>query len=182
MDSHWFEVWTTPDRTRYFLIGADRTPDPGTFGIRSLDGRSASVSARWLIPFEITEEQARRVAKDQLGDALTEIRGAIDDKLAGLRRQLEEFNRTPVGDKTAVTPNAVSALFELITELPRAIGQSLSGDDERVQTARESMAGLQQRLKDSGIDVEDHLAKFPDRLAELRHEAGKDPDRDPTSK
>jgi hypothetical protein len=174
-----FDIWTTPQRTRYFLVAVDAIPEPGTLVVTTLDGKKGtSVSAEWLAPFEISEEQARRVAKDQLGDALSEIRGAIDEKLSGLRRQLDAFNRSPVGDSTPVTPNAVSALFELITELPRAIGQSLSGVDERVKAARESMAGVQQRLKDAGIDVEDHLAKFPDRLAELRNDASKDRDRD----
>ncbi len=167
-------IWRTADGRRYFLIPDTRPPVAGPLEIVSLDHKTASVSPDWIAPFEITEEQARRVAKDQLGEALTEIRGAIDGKLADLRQRLDEFNRTPASSETSVTPDAASALFDLIKELPRAIGQSLSGDEARVNAAREALTAVQQRLKESGIDVKDNLASFPDRLAGIRRKAADD--------
>ena len=134
-------------------------------------GQQRSTDLRSLIPFEITEEQARRWAKEQLGETLDELRGRIDDKLAEFRRQLDEKNRTPVTENTTVTPNAAPALFDLLTKLPGVIGNSLSGEENRVEAAKSAMADLQQRLKDAGIDLDDRLTSFPDRLADLRKDA-----------
>ena len=163
-----FTIWMTLDRSRYFLLSDDRTLEPGNLVIKSLDGKTASVSPDWLAPFEITEEQARRIAKDQLGGALGELRGSIDEKLADWRRQLDEFNRTPVTEDTTITPNAASALFDLLKKLPGVLGNSLSGDEHRVGEAKDTMADLQRELKEAGIDLDERFTNFPDRLADLR--------------
>jgi hypothetical protein len=62
-------------------------------------------------------------------------------------------------------------LGSLLKQLPSVIGHSLSGDEALVESARKSMVDLQQRLKESGIDLDDRFTRFPDRLAELRSEA-----------
>ena len=131
-------------------------------------GNSVSVSAEWLAQFEITETQARRIAKDQLGRALEEIRGSIDESLAKWRSRLDAIDRTPVNEQTAVTPGAVSALVDLIKDLPGAIGASLSRDERQVARARETLTELEARLKTSGIDLDGHLGSFADRVASLR--------------
>lgn len=161
-------IWRTSDGTRFFLIPDDRTPPPGDVAVTTLTGTTARTTADWLTPFEITEEQARRVATDQLGDALGEVRGAIDDKLAQLRTRLDAFNRTPVSDSSTVTPDAGPALLDLMKNLPRAIGQSLSAEPARVDAARETLTALQDRLKAAGVDVGTRLEEFPERLARLR--------------
>ena len=161
-------LWTTGDGNRYFLIPDDRTTEPGTLSIKRLDGMLASVSPDWLASFEVTEAEARRIAKDQLGQTLDELKHGIDERLADLRRQLDEKNGTPVTENTTITPNAAPALFDLLKKLPGVIGNSLSGDENRVVTAKTAMADLQKRLKEAGIDLDDRFANFPDRLAELR--------------
>jgi hypothetical protein len=161
-------VWSTEDRSRWFLVPDDLPAVPGTLRVRSLEGRSAQIDADWLAPFQVTEDQARRWAKDQLGQTLGELKQGLDDTLAGLRQRLDEFNRTPVQEGTAITPDAASAVFDLLKQLPRVLGQSLSGDDSRVAAAAETMADLQRRLKEAGIDVDDRVKEFPARLAELR--------------
>lgn len=171
-------LWRTLDHARYFLIPEGRQPVSGDVAIVDLGGVTARASSAWLAPFEVTETQARRVARDELGQTLGEIRGAIDEKLAKYRARLDAIDRTPVSRHGTVTPGAIDALLDLLKELPRAIGLSLSGEDARVRAARESMASVQQRLEDAGIDVGDHLAQFPDRLSALRRP---DPDRDPNS-
>ena len=52
------------------------------------------------------------------------------------------------------------------------------GDEARVGAARDAMADLQRRLRDAGIDVDDRLKNFPERLARLR-ERPDDPDKGP---
>jgi hypothetical protein len=152
-------------------------PSQGTFEIRSLTGDSALADPDWLAPFEVTEEQARRWAKDQLGQTLDELKGAIDGKLAEWRRQLDEFKKTPVAPDTDVTPDATTAILDFFRQLPRVVGQSLSGDEDRVESARTAMTDLQRRLQDAGVEVDDRVKAFPDRLAELRKDSK--PDADP---
>jgi hypothetical protein len=132
-------------------------------------------STRWVDDkkgsvFEIPESQAREWAKERLGEALGEIRGSIDEKLAEWRGKLEEFSRTPVAENASLTPNAAPALLSLLKRLPGILGGSLSGDGQRLDAAREAMAGLQRRLKDAGIDLDERFSSFPDRLARLREE------------
>jgi len=140
-----------------------------------------------LEPYEISEDQARRWAKDQLGNALSEIRESIDDKLDDWRQQLDEFNRTPMAEDTTVTPNTVSALFAFIRQLPGVVVGSLSSNELRVGEARDTMTDLHGRLKKAGIDLDERFTSFPDRLAELRKDverkraARKAPRQDPPS-
>lgn len=161
-------LWSTVDRARWFLLPDDEPRAPGAVAIRTLAGRSVTADERSLAPYEVTEEQARRWTKDHLGRTLDELKVGLDERLAELRAQLDEFNRMPVTDDTTITPNAASAIFDFVRTLPRVVGQSISGDDTRVAAARSSMAELQRRLKEAGIDVDDRVKDFPDRLASLR--------------
>ena len=157
-------LWTTADRSGYFLIADDRAPEPGSLAIRRLDGKTAMASPAWLAAFAITEEQARRVARHQLGDTLDELKTGIDARLAGLRTQLDERKRAP---------EAGSALFDFLKTLPGVIANSLAQDADRVEAATTTMAGLQRRLKEAGIDVDQRFAAFPGRLAALREDLRK---------
>lgn len=164
-------LWRTKDRGRWFLLPDDTAAAPGELAIKSLSGHSADVDPAWAGPFEVSEEQARRWAKDQLSHTLDELKHGFDERLADLRRQLDQKNQTPVTESTTVTPNAAPALFDLLKKLPGVIGNSLSGDEQRVATAKTAMADLQKRLREAGIDLDDHFTNFPDRLAELRKDA-----------
>jgi hypothetical protein len=161
-------LWMTPDRSRWFLVPDGASPRGGELLIQSLTDTALEVDEAWLIPFQVTEDQARRLAKDELGHALGELKDGIDNKLADWRRQLDEFNRTPVTENTTVTPNAAPALLDFLKTLPGVIGNSLSGEDNRVAAAKNAMADLQRQLNDAGIDVGDGLVRFSDRLAALR--------------
>jgi hypothetical protein len=167
-----FNLWSDGERRRYFLIPADATPASGNLTVYAVagsveTGHEASVDRLWAEPFEITEDHAHRWARDELGATLEELGRGLDSKLAEWRHELEDFKRRPVSD-AGVTPETGPAVLDLLRELPRVIGQSFSGDERRVEAARRTMADLQQRLKDAGIDLDDRFTNFPDRLADLR--------------
>jgi hypothetical protein len=168
MPSSPFTLWFTEDRSRFFLVPDGQAFAPGEFIIKTLTNERETVALERLTPFEITEDQARRWAKDELGYTLDELKHGIDERLADLRRQLDEKNRTPVTENTTLTPSATPALFDLLKKLPGVIGNSLSGDEQRVESAKTAMANLQRELKEAGIDLDERFTKFPDRLAELR--------------
>jgi hypothetical protein len=171
-----FTLWTLPNQSRHFLIPDKETIPAGSLLIKTLTGQEALVEPSGIEPFEIPESQAREWAKGQLGEALGEIRGSIDGKLSEWRERLDEFNRTPVTEDTTLTPNAAPALLSLFKQLPGIIANSLHGEGQRLGEARDAMAALQRKLKESGIDLDDRFTAFPDRLAELRKEFGQEPD------
>ena len=164
-------LWSMVGGARHFLVPDDFALQPGPLLISNVLGESVWVQPGDLDAFEITEDQARQWAKNELGQTLDELKHGIDERLADLRRQLDEKNETPVTENTTITPNAAPALFDLLKKLPGVIGNSLSGDENRVVTAKTAMADLQKRLKEAGIDLDDRFANFPDRLAELRKDA-----------
>jgi hypothetical protein len=162
-------LWSTAEgRKRFFLIPDDHVLAKGDLVIQTSIHKGRSVAHDSVVGFEITEEQARRWATDQLGSSLDELRTGIDETLDDLRQQLDGLNRVPVSDDTAVTREAPAVLLSLLKQLPRVVGQSISGDDSRVDAARNTMADLQGRLREVGIDLDDRFKDFPDRLADLR--------------
>jgi hypothetical protein len=167
------DLWLSADRSRYFLIPEACAMPCGDFDIRTMIGATRQVALDAIRPFELTEEQARRIAKDQLGQTLEELKNGIDDRLAEFRERLNEHNRTPVNDNTALTPNAAPALFEFLKKLPGVIANSLAQDADRVASAKTTMSDLQRRLKEAGIDLDDRFTAFPGRLAEMREEVRK---------
>lgn len=161
------QLWRIKEENRWFLLPAgDRVPGP--LVLRDLTGSEQSVDPEWLRPYEVSEEQAHRWAREELGETLAELRHGIDEKLADARRALDEFKRAPAA--SAVSGDAGPALLDFLKSLPGVIGQSLSGDPQRVDAARETLARLQQRLRESGIDVDDRMKGFADRLASIRDE------------
>lgn len=168
------ELWSSADRVRWFLIPDNIEPTTGSVRIQGLSGKSVEVDQLWLKAFEISEDQARKWAKEQFGQALGEIRGAVDEKLADWRGWLDNFNQTPVTEDMTVTPNAPSVLLDLLKQFPGVLGKSLSGDEPRVGEARNAMVELQRQLKEAGIDLDDRFTNFPDRLDDLRRNAEKE--------
>ena len=72
-----------------------------------------------------------------------------------------------------MTPDALPALLSLVRSLPRAILDGLSGDAGRVSNATDKLGGIEQRLNQAGIAVDQRLSDFPRRLAGLRAETAR---------
>lgn len=161
------QLWHTEDRKRWFLLPEERELARGSLEIRSLTGETSHADEQALSAYEVSEDQARRWAKDELAQTLDVLRGGIDEQLGEWRGRLEAFKKQPAGESTG-SADAAPALLDFLKELPRVIGQSISGDQQRVDAARDAMTRLQQRLRDSGIDVDDRVKSFADRLASIR--------------
>lgn len=162
-------LWRSEDRRRWFLIPGDVERADGDFRICSATGGSAAdVDRAWVARFEVSEEEGRASAEEALGETLAALKQGIDKTLAAARARLDAARHTPVAEDSATTRDAVPALFALLKTLPGVIGNSLSGQVERVETAKDASARLERRLREAGIDLGDHLAAFPDRLAGLR--------------
>jgi hypothetical protein len=167
------ELWLSVDRVRFFLVPDAFALPLGDFEIQTTHEGRRRVALEAIRVFEVTEEQALRIAKDELGQTLDKLKHDIDAGLAGLRQRLDERDRTPVQDDTTLTLNAAPAMLALLKNLPGVIVNSLAHDAQRVETAKATMADLQRRLKEAGIDLDERFTAFPARLAALREDVRK---------
>lgn len=161
-------LWRTGDDARWFIVPDDTPRSPGSLMIHAPAGDLASVDPAWVQRYEVTEAEGRAWAQEEFGHVLDELRRQIDEKLIAGRRAVDSAKRTPVSPDSAVTPDAVPALFDLARKLPGVILESLSRDTTRIDDAKARMASLKQRLAEAGIDLNQGLTDFPERLAGLR--------------
>jgi len=165
------QLWRTEDHARWFIIPDADRPRPGALALRALSGEEAGVDPDWARRYEVAEAEGRAFAKEEFGYTLDEIRRRVDAKLAAMREDLDAARRTPVATDSPITPNAVPAIVALVVaKLPRVILDNLSGEPARIEKAGGELAALKQRLVAAGIDIDDRLTQFPDRLAALRRD------------
>lgn len=106
-------------------------------------------------------------AREELGEALAALKAGLDEVLTAARQRLDERAHESVVEETGATPDVGGALWDLVRRMPEVIGKSLSGDAERVATARKVLVGLDARLRDAGVDLDGRFTGFADRLAGL---------------
>jgi len=140
-----FSIWTDPDRSRYFLLPDSLTLPIGPFAVRAPLGKRQSVNADGLLPYELSEQQARVWVASEI----TGILGAIPKESAHL------------GDKLMEAAHLVRQLPELLR---------LSANPRTLDQARESGAVLDHRLTAAGIDSHSAFSKLPDRIDAIRRD------------
>lgn len=78
-------VWSTPDRSRHFIIPDAADIPPGDLVLRTATGRERRVREDAIAPYEVTEAEAKAWARAQLSDTFGEMRGTVLDFAAELR-------------------------------------------------------------------------------------------------
>jgi hypothetical protein len=167
------QLWRTEDRARAFILPDAVQPPPGPLAIRSLAGEEALVDPDWLARYEVSGDEAHAWATREFGIALGEARRRIDAKLGRMRTSLDAARAAPVTADSELTADALPALLSLVTALPRAILDGLSGDDGRVSAANGRLGDVEARLERAGIRLGGKVAAFPCRLAGLREETAR---------
>jgi hypothetical protein len=84
-------LWSDAAHTRRFIIPDGAELPPGEFAIRTAGGRAASVDEAAVLPYEVSEDEARVWAKEQLGGVLGELRGRTVSFVEDLRRRTAEM-------------------------------------------------------------------------------------------
>ncbi len=159
-------LWSTIGQNQHFYLIPDGQELPiGDLEIETPIGKKQRVAADAATPYEVTEAEAVRWAREELGHSLTELKQNIEAKLDDWRRQLDDFNNAPLTRKTKVTPEAGSVFYELLAALPKVFRESTSENETRVESARETMADFERRFTESGLNIHGRLEAFPDRLA-----------------
>jgi hypothetical protein len=88
--------------------------------------------------------------------------------LTGNKSSMSSSKHSPVKPGAEVTPEAATVFFDFLKELPQVFRDSVSGDEDRVNSARKTASNLQERLNGAGLTSDDRLKDFPDRLAEIK--------------
>ena len=112
-------LWSTPDRTRYFLIPDDRELPPGDFLLVTLTGKRREVDpAAAAAEFEVSRAEAKAWTESELKEVLGDVREKIQGALDGVRRKWEEKAAAP--ESQEVRRSAAETLEGLAAALERA--------------------------------------------------------------
>lgn len=120
--------WTTQDRARHFIIPDDAELAPGELALRTATGRERSVEESAVAPFEVTEEEARAWAKEQLGAVFGELRGQTLDFVQKLRQktaEMREENRRTWEQAVADAPPEVREAGSQLRDMLKDLGATL---------------------------------------------------------
>lgn len=79
--------YTTPDRTRHFLVPEEADLPEGALPLRTPSGRERTVDPEAVAPYEVTEAEAKAWLKDQLADVLGEARSGVLGFVGRLRQR-----------------------------------------------------------------------------------------------
>lgn len=126
--------WTTQDRARHFIVPDEAELAPGPFALRTAAGRERTVDESAVAPFEVTEEEARAWAKEQLGAVFGELRGQTLGFVEQLRQktaELREENRRTWEQAVADAPPDVREAGSRLRDMLKDLGATLR------RTARE---------------------------------------------
>jgi hypothetical protein len=122
------QLWSNEHRTRHFLIPADAELPPGDLRLRTAAGREMAVDEAAALPFEVTEEEAKRWAKEELSATLGELRGntlAFVQRLRARTEGLREENRRTWEEGVAAAPENVREAAGQARGWLRDLGQVL---------------------------------------------------------
>jgi hypothetical protein len=120
--------WTDAARARHFIVPDDAELAPGSFALRTATGRERSVDESAVAAFEVTEEEARAWAKEQLGAVFGELRGQTLDFVEKLRQktaEMKEENRRAWDQAVADAPPEVREAGSQLRDMLKDLGATL---------------------------------------------------------
>ncbi|MGH6891166.1 MAG: hypothetical protein ACREEP_02790, partial [Dongiaceae bacterium] len=172
-------LWTDVDKTQRFLIPDSCQLPPGDFLLRTATGRERRFDPDALTDFEVTDEEAKAWLKEQLGQVTKKLGAGLRDALLGPARQgsaRDEPKEAPssadggkpesptpgldlLADLTDTPRETLShdygaigrALRTYLSDTAGSAGDSVSGDPERMNLARERMDFWGRTLREHGI-------------------------------
>jgi hypothetical protein len=117
-------LWTTPDRTRHFILPDDANLPPGDLSLRTASGRQRSVQEAAVVPYEVSKEAARAWADAQLTQVSQQLLGkglGFVESLQKHTAELREQNRAAWEKGIADAPPEVrGAAQKLYARIQRA--------------------------------------------------------------
>jgi len=83
-------LWSTPGRTRYFLIPDGQELPPGDLLLVTLTGKRQEADPAAAAGFEVSREEAKAWTQASLKEVLGEVRGKIQGALDDIRRAWDD--------------------------------------------------------------------------------------------
>jgi hypothetical protein len=133
-------LWANAERSRFFLVSDDYLLPPGNFILRTITGHEQRVDATALVPFEVTEEQAKEWVKGEFGEILDNARGAVNLFLEKLRSGPGKPDR--IADLRELL-GRVEAIVDLIV----AASPDGAAGAKDVESLAERVGGIEARLR-----------------------------------
>lgn len=126
-------LWSTPDRTRYFLIPEGRELPPGGLLLVRLTGQRQEVDPAAAAEFEVARDEAKSWTESELKAVLGDVRGRIQGALDDIRRKFEEKAAAPESQE------ARRSASETLEGLAAALERAGSAAGEKLRAVAEEM-------------------------------------------
>lgn len=172
-------LYADAEQKHYFLVPDEITVAKGPVVLRSLTGRRLEVDAEAAAPYEIPEEQAKKMAQ--------ELVGAFAEKLKVVALSaVQALSRTPALDPASVAEresrvaDSLKMSREALREDPEQLKSAIKGvfqgilqaAKETAQTpevAQDRMKDIAEALRQEGVQsgAPELVESLPDRLREL---------------
>lgn len=137
-------LYTTPDRTRYFLVPDDAALPSGDLRVRTFvgtqkPGRERLVDEATIVSFEVGEDEARAWVKEELGDVLGDVRERVlgfAERLKERTAALRDENRASWGGVTedSELQDAATRIRDGLKDMGRALQRLAKEGKERART------------------------------------------------
>jgi hypothetical protein len=137
-------LWANPMRSRFFLVPDEHPLPPGDFVLRTITGREQRVNSAALVPFEVSEEQAKEWLKDEFGKMLDSARGAVNRFVEKLRSGPEKPGR--IADLCALL-DRIETILNLIVAEGGSDGTAGGTTAKDIETIAERVGGIAARLR-----------------------------------
>lgn len=172
--------YITPDSTRFFLLPDGQTLPPGEFLVRTVDKRELRVNEDALRAFEIPQQQAQGLLREEMKQALKQVWGGLvkeaekeepDAPQPQAEQLLRDLLKWPEGEELNQQHllNGARPLLALLSEM---LTVAASADPAAQTQAENRLAELRVKLEGYGFPVGEHkIEDLPAKLAAWR-EAG----------
>lgn len=136
-------LWSTSERSRFFLIPDERDLPSGNFELRTVTGRHQQVDESVLAEFEVSREEAKVWLKEQFGQMLSASKSGIMDSLKNWRSSQAKSPPNPdqtgaasEAQNTASQSKTATALSELDAFLSQSAEQVRQGSATSLEHLR----------------------------------------------
>jgi hypothetical protein len=156
-------------------------PD-GNFLILTLLGEEKKVSINAIIPFEITETEAKQYLETEIQQGLEDVKIPLVEIIQSSLSQKpqiandEEFIIDLISKLTNASPGEIKnnpelaklGLEKFMQQFKEILDNSLTDNSSQLQQSHQQIQPLQNVFIEHGIDMGDLLTKFPENLQKIR--------------
>lgn len=175
-------LWINANQNKYFLIPINEMILNGDFLISTILGEQKSININALIPFQITEIEAKQYLETEIQQGLENVEIPLVEIIESSLLQKtqiandEEFIIGLISKLTNASPGEITnnpelaklGLEKFIQQFKEILDNSLTDNSSQLQQSHQQIQPLQNVFIEHGIDMGDLLTKFPENLQKIR--------------